>query len=135
MNTTQVERTPLPFFGSTDRNPELAPFWDAAQAHKLVLPRCVDCGRFHWYPRANCPFCFGSVEWLPSSGEGVVYSFSVTHGTAAPYAIAYITLAEGVTMLSNIVDCDLDTLAIGQKVSMLFVSTAGGPPLPVFRPA
>jgi len=27
-----------------------------------------------------------------------------------PYAIAYVTLEEGVTMMTNIVDCDLDAI-------------------------
>ena len=29
---------------------------------------------------------------------------------AEPYAIAYVTLAEGPTMMTNIVDCDLDAM-------------------------
>ena len=37
-----------------------------------------------------------------------------------PYAIAYVTLAEGPTMLTNIVDCDLDELRIGQAVAVVF---------------
>ncbi|HVB68374.1 MAG TPA: OB-fold domain-containing protein [Acetobacteraceae bacterium] len=52
-----------------------------------------------------------------------------------PYAIAYVTLAEGPTMLTNIVDCDLDSIRIGQKVALRFVPTEGGPPLPMFTPA
>jgi hypothetical protein len=52
-----------------------------------------------------------------------------------PYAIAYVTLDEGVTMLTNIVDCDLDTLRIGQRVRVVFKPTEGGPPVPMFTPA
>lgn len=129
-----TEYPPLPFFGSTDQSPELSPFWDAARSQRFVLPRCTDCGRFHWYPRASCPFCFGNIEWLAATGQGVVYSFSVTNDATSPYAIAYITLPEGVTILSNVVDCDLRTLAIGQKVSVVFVPTESGTPMPVFRP-
>ena len=49
-----------------------------------------------------------------------------------PYAIAYVTLAEGPTMLTNLVDCDFDSLAIGQEVRLKFSPTDRGPPVPTF---
>ena len=52
-----------------------------------------------------------------------------------PYAIAYVALTEGVTMLTNIVDCDLDALRIGQQVKVVFKPTEGGPPVPMFTRA
>ena len=37
---------------------------------------------------------------------------------------------------TNIVDCDLDTLKIGQKVKVVFKATEeGGAPVPMFTPA
>jgi uncharacterized OB-fold protein len=53
---------------------------------------------------------------------------------AQPYAIAYVTLEEGPTMMTNLVDCDFDRLAIGQEVTVTFKATDGGPPVPCFRP-
>jgi uncharacterized OB-fold protein len=52
-----------------------------------------------------------------------------------PYAIAYVTLAEGITILTNIVDCDLDALAIGDPVELVFRHAEGGQAVPMFRPA
>ena len=52
-----------------------------------------------------------------------------------PYAIAYVTLEEGVTMMTNIVDCDLGAIRIGQRVKVVFKPTEGGPPVPMFTPA
>ena len=52
-----------------------------------------------------------------------------------PYAIGYVTLEEGPTMLTNIVDCDLDKLKVGQSVKLVFTPTEGGPPVPTFTPA
>jgi len=52
-----------------------------------------------------------------------------------PYVIAYVTLEEGVTMLSNIVDCDADSLSVGQAVQLVFVPSSGGPPVPMFAPS
>jgi len=51
-----------------------------------------------------------------------------------PYALAYVTLDEGVTMMTNIVDCDLDAIRIGQRVKVVFKPTEGGPPVPMFTP-
>jgi uncharacterized OB-fold protein len=51
-----------------------------------------------------------------------------------PYAIAYVTLAEGPTMMTNIVDCDFDALDIGQPVAVVFAATEDGPPVPMFKP-
>jgi uncharacterized protein len=44
-------------------------------------------------------------------------------------------LAEGPSMMTNIVDCDLDALKIGQDVNVKFVPTEDGPPMPFFTPA
>jgi uncharacterized OB-fold protein len=45
-----------------------------------------------------------------------------------------VTLDEGVSMITNIVDCDLDAVRIGQKVRVVFKATDGGPPVPMFAP-
>jgi hypothetical protein len=55
--------------------------------------------------------------------------------TEIPYAIAYVTLAEGVTMLTNIVEADFDSIEIDKDVEVVFRPTEGGQALPVFRPA
>ncbi len=52
-----------------------------------------------------------------------------------PYVMAYVTLNEGITMMSNIVECDMDTVHIGQEVEVVFRETEGGHSLPVFKPA
>ena len=53
----------------------------------------------------------------------------------AGYTLAYVTLAEGPTMMTNIVDTDPDSLSIGQAVKLKFVPTDGGPPVPCFTAA
>lgn len=116
--------------------PETKPFWDAATAGRLVLKQCDDCGEHHHYPRAACPFCGSErTQWREASGRGTIYSFSVMRRAEVPYVIAYVTLEEGPTMMSNIVDADADAIRIGQKVKVKFNPSDGGPPLPVFAPA
>jgi len=115
---------------------ETKAFWDAAREGRFLIPICAACGKAHWYPRAICPFCVGdTVEWREASGQGTIYTFSVMRRVKEPYVIAHVTLAEGPTMLTNIVDCDPDKLSIGQPVTVAFRETENGPPAPMFKPA
>jgi uncharacterized OB-fold protein len=128
---TQDRKIPAP-----QVTPETQPFWDAAGRGTLLVKTCRACGQPHHYPRALCPFCFSDrTEWVTASGRGTIYSYSVMRRVPAPYAIAYVTLEEGPTMMTNIVDCDLDALRIGQAVKVVFTPTDGGPPVPMFTPA
>jgi uncharacterized protein len=114
---------------------ETETFWNAAREGRFVVPTCGACGKAHWYPRAICPFCGSDkIEWRNASGRGTIYTFSVMRRAKEPYAIAYVMLAEGPTMMTNIVDCDFDKLSIGQAVNVVFKDTEGGPPVPMFRP-
>jgi uncharacterized OB-fold protein len=114
---------------------ETETFWNEAREGRFVVPTCSACGKAHWYPRAICPFCSSEkVQWRDASGRGIIYTFSVMRRAKEPYAIAYVTLAEGPTMMTNIVDCNFDKLSIGQAVNVVFKDTEGGPPVPMFRP-
>lgn len=127
-----ARRIPAP-----SQNLESAPFWEAAKEGRFLVKHCKDCGCAHWYPRAFCPFCsFGETEWRESAGTGEIYSYSIQRrGTPVPYAIAYVTLDEGTTLITNIVDCDLDRLSIGQRVKIRWTPTAEGePPAFAFTP-
>lgn len=111
-------------------------FWARAKEGKLATRACMSCGKLHWYPRALCPFCMGDTEWRDLSGRGKIYSVSVTRRAGPiPYAIAYVTLEEGITVLTNIVGCDLDTLKIGQPVAVTFKPAEDGSMVPMFTPA
>jgi uncharacterized OB-fold protein len=116
--------------------PETEAFWKAAAEGKFMLRRCIACGKAHWYPRAICPYCMSEkTEWVEASGRGKIYTFSVMRRAPEPYAIGYVTLEEGPSMLTNFVDCDFNALRIGQPVRLKFTPTEGGPPVPTFTPA
>ena len=116
-------------------NPETQAYWDAATAGKLLVKRCQACGRTHHYPRSIGPHCFSDrTEWETASGRGTIYSYSVMRRAKVPYVIAYVTLDEGTTMMTNIVDCDFDKVRIGQKVKVVFKPSEGGPAVPMFTP-
>ncbi|WP_448658460.1 Zn-ribbon domain-containing OB-fold protein [Sphingomonas sp. CJ99] len=125
----------LPTLPAPAISAEVAHYWAAAGEGKLAVRTCNACGELHHYPRAICPFCHSDqLDWREAAGTGTIYSFSVMRRAPVPYAIAYVTLDEGVTMLSHIVGTDFDAIRIGQRVTVDFAPTEGdGPKVPVFR--
>ena len=114
--------------------PESAPFWQAAETGTLLLPQCVRCECFIGTPRV-LPFLQGpDPRWTASSGQGEIFSFSVARTATPLRVVAYVRLAEGPLMLTNIVDCDPDGVRIGQRVSARFRPTQQGRLLPGVRP-
>src|ERR1035437_5829768 len=68
-------------------SPQTKEFWEGAKAGKLMLPRCTDCNRVHWYPRLICPHCHSmNLEWIEASGEGRIHTFAVQHRAMGPWA-------------------------------------------------
>jgi uncharacterized OB-fold protein len=125
-------------FPTPESDPDTEAFWAAAKTGKLMIGSCKSCGEKHYYPRGMCPHCGSSdVGLVQSSGKGQIYSYSVLRRVDPPYAIAYVTLDDGPTMMTNIIEADLDALSIGQKVELKFSPTAdeGGAPVPTFKPA
>lgn len=122
---------------------ETRAYWEGAARGELVLQRCRACGAVQHRPRALCVSCLdGSVEHFVASGRGVVHSFTVTHQNqapgfreACPYVLAYVELAEGPRLLTNVVGCEPAAVRIGLPVKVAFAVTDGEFPVPVFEPA
>lgn len=125
--------TDKPKYPAPVGNPETTEFWEAAKQGKFLIKHCTACGERHYFPRSICPVCFSDkTEWQESKGEGVIYSYSLMRKSpTGPYAIGYVTLDEGPSLLTNFVDCDLTALKIGQRVKVVFKPTDGAP-LPFF---
>ena len=115
-------------------NFDALPFWDGTEAGEFRLARCSDCGEAHHYPRAICPFCrSGTIRFEPASGQGRIYSLAVTRIPGKPLrVVAYVTLDEGPTIMTKIVDAD-DAVAIGDPVQVDFQKHPEGLTFPVFR--
>lgn len=118
------------------------PFWQDAAAGRLLLQKCRTCGKTQFFPRVVCVDCFsGDLDWVPSSGQGAVHSFSwvrVPRNPAfrdeVPICYANIVLDEGVIMESRIVGKGIDRVKIGDRVKVAFQETADSEiKLPVFE--
>jgi len=121
---------------------ETQPFWDATAQGRIDLARCDNCGFIAYYPRSICPDCQSTdLTWQTMAGSGSVYSFTVTRAGGGrawkehlPFVVAYVQLDEGPIMLTNIVDCDPDSVEIGMAVTAVFDDTGEGTALVRFRP-
>jgi len=104
------------------RDPSLSGYWAAAAEGIVTVSRCPTCAELVWYPRARCPRCTGLLELVPVSGTGTVYSFTVNRRPAGAYkevdavVIAYVELAEGPRVMTNLVGLDPGEVRIGLPV-------------------
>ena len=94
------------------------------------MPResCAACAACHW-------------SWERSSGRGQVFSWTVMHGALHPgfapdvlYAAVVIELAEGVRLVSHVLDLDPEQLRVGLPVAVVFDDVTPDVTLPKFRP-
>ena len=111
---------PLPFASWESRG-----FWEGAGRGELVLQRCEACGLVQHRPRGVCAHCLdgSALTHFTASGSGEIYSFTITEqnqakgfAEACPYVMAYVKLNEGPRLLTVIVDCDPDDVAVGARV-------------------
>jgi uncharacterized protein len=127
---------PLAVLGDID------PYWADAAEGRLVLPRCRACAFVTWYPRDRCASCGSQdIEWIAATGKGTVYSFSIVRKTtgdfadSVPYVLAYVDLAEGPRVLTNIIASggSVEELVIGQAVHAYFDASNDGRSILRFR--
>ncbi len=117
-------------------------YWQSAAEGRLVVQRCTSCDAYQFYPRALCASCAGETEWVDASGRGTLHTFTVIRqnrseafAALSPYAVGIVELEEGVRMMSNIVDCDVEELEVGMALEVLILKAADDVGLPFWRPA
>jgi uncharacterized OB-fold protein len=136
MSDAPVKATPV-------ATPETAEYWAGARRHVLMIQRCSSCARHQFYPRVLCTACSGRMlTWVQASGRGTIRSYTVVrrpvseaYAPDVPYVVALITLAEGPTMMSQVVGIDPDAVRIGLAVEVTFQDWTEQVSVPVFRPA
>ncbi|HEY2814573.1 MAG TPA: OB-fold domain-containing protein [Acidimicrobiales bacterium] len=125
------------------------PFWDATRAHRYLVQWCAACETPIFYPREVCPTCLSaeSLEWRDSTGRGTVHAVSVQHRPAnptmvdrVPYAVALVDVDAGdgsdtIRVMANIVECDPESVRVGDAVTLTWEELSDGRNLPLFMPA
>lgn len=123
-------------------------YWEGAGRGEIVLQRNRTTGAVQHRPRGVCvdTLAADDLEHFVASGRGTVYTFTVTNqnqasgfAEACPYVMAYVELDEGPRILTNIVACDPEDVAIGMNVVADFATRDRDDgeafAVPRFRPA
>jgi uncharacterized OB-fold protein len=118
-----------------------ARFWAFVAARDLNIQRCTGCGTHRHPPRPICAVCGSTAgEWVPASGRGEVWAFTVIHpptlpafASRTPYGAVVVRLEEGVFLVGNVVDCLPEDLAVGMPVEVAITEVEQGLRLPLFR--
>jgi uncharacterized protein len=108
--------------------PDTAPFWQGGAGGVLNIHHCNACSQWFHPPGPMCPRC-GSFEVAPRavSGRATVLTYTInrqawTPELSEPYVVAIVELAEqpGLRLLSNIVGCEPERVAIGMPLRVRF---------------
>ena len=121
--------------------PVSQPYWDGCAAHELRFQRCSECNGATHTPAMLCAVCASrDLRWERSSGVGEIYSWTVvgrpaTPAFVTPYVPIVVSMAEGWNILSALVGCEPEAVAIGLPVEVVFHTGAEGFTLPYFQPS
>jgi uncharacterized OB-fold protein len=122
-------------------SPTTAPFWAAARAHRLELPRCDRCRRWVHPQATACPCGAGELRWERAGGRGRLVSFTVVRraphpalADAVPYTITLVALDEGPQLVSGLPG-EGHGLVVGERVEVDFDDVDDEIALPRFVPA
>jgi uncharacterized OB-fold protein len=103
-------------------------FWESGRDGVLRILRCSSCHYYIHPPSPVCPRCWSrEVAPTPVSGKGTILSYTVNHQQwvpdLEPFIIAIVQLEEqdDLRLTTNIVDCDIDAVRIGQHVAVSFI--------------
>jgi len=107
-------------------------FWTGGAEGKLLLHRCQDCKGYVHPPRPVCRHCLSeNVRPEAVAGTGVVDTYTVNHQkwsptAEVPYVIARVAIdgAPGVFLTTNIINCPVDEVDIGDRVRVVFEQQA-----------
>jgi uncharacterized OB-fold protein len=139
--STTDERPPKPRPAPV-ADPDSSEYWSAAHEGRLVLQRCESCDSYQLYPRDHCISCRGPVKWVEATGRGSVYSFTVIRQNHSrpfrdmiPYVVALVDLEEGPRVMTNIVGCEPENVAIGMPVRATFEQVSEEAGIALFTPA
>jgi uncharacterized OB-fold protein len=97
------------------------------QRYRLEASKCTGCGKINFPPRLVCPFCSSrEFETVKLSDEGNILTYTIirvaseTFSRETPYAVAIIEVNDGARLMAMIADTDLNNVAIGKNVKLVF---------------
>lgn len=102
------------------------PFWAAWRAgQRFLLHRCAICGRHEWPATCCVRHGLASMEWVESSGAGVIETFTIFHrayikelAAEVPYVVAVVRLDEGPYFHTRLVGIVPEAVRSGSRVQL-----------------
>ena len=118
-----------------------AHFWSGLRERELRIQRCAACRTFRHPPAPMCARCGATDrEWVVTAGTGEVWSFTIIHpptlpafADRTPYGAVVVRLDEGVFLVSTLLDCPIEDLAVGVRVELAITAVDDDLELPLFR--
>ncbi|MBD3225557.1 MAG: transcriptional regulator [Caldithrix sp.] len=103
-------------------------YWrEIKHRYKLEAGKCKSCGYIVFPMRLICPKCQNQdFDSINLSREGTLITYSVIRVASsrfvnqAPFAVGIVELKEGVRILSQITDCNINELKSGMKMQVEF---------------
>ncbi len=103
-------------------------YWrEIPQRYRLEAGKCKKCGAIQFPPRLVCPVCMNrEFETIRLADRGKVLTYTIIRipphqfVDQAPYAMGIIELDGGVRVTGQIVDCEFESLKVGQRVRVEF---------------
>jgi len=103
-------------------------YWrEMPQRYRYEAAKCSKCGKIHFPPRQVCSKCRGrEFTKVNLAMQGTLETFTVIRvapsgfGDIAPYAVGLVKLDDGVKLMAQIADADLEKMAIGDKLRIEF---------------
>lgn len=147
MSSTERRLEIWPFAGQGDPTHLLLPITEDDAPHhaalaegRLVVRRCVDCGRHRFPSGPVCPYC-GSEEgeWVEAEERGTVFSWIRYHKSylpefapLMPYSIVCVELPAGIRVVGRALRCEVGPV-IGQPATMVVERFPSGRCVPAFE--
>jgi len=117
------------------------PFWKSCREGRFLVHRCDACGRSYWPASLCVEHGSQSMRWVPVSGRGTLYTYTVMHHAytpamkgRTPYVVGVIKLEEGPFFHSNVIDCPLEAITVDMPLVAVMTQHESGLTMPVFRP-
>lgn len=118
------------------------PYWEATRDRRLVIQYSEQMNGYQFFPM---PISRQGVRrdavWREVEPVGQLFAYTITRRGVGPfrghepYVVATVTLDAGVRIVTNLVDCPFEHIAIGMRVAGVWHPLPDGTHLLMFRPA
>jgi len=103
-------------------------YWrEIPHRYRLEAGKCEKCGKLFFPKRLICDECGNQkMNTIKLSREGKLITYTIIHigpsqfTDQAPYAVGIVELKEGVRLLTQLADCDLEKLKSGMPMRIEF---------------